>query len=91
MSGTRPEEHADREDARIGPGGPGGSSGREERAGDHAVPGTASMREGYQPESGTGSGSPLEGVEMDTDEEQEIRSSETEDRPDAGPVHRTSG
>lgn len=42
---------------------PGAHSGAESQARERSVPGTASAKEGYQPERGTTAGKPLEGVE----------------------------
>lgn len=42
---------------------PGAHSGAESQAQERTVPGTASAKEGYQPEHGTSAGKPLEGVE----------------------------
>ncbi|MET9180840.1 hypothetical protein ABZX88_21835 [Kitasatospora aureofaciens] len=97
MSSERPDgDRRDRQDpdrkeqeSPVGPGGVGGSSGAEAQPRERTVPGTASAREGYQPDHGTGSGSPLEGVEIDPDEQQEIHPSDDEDQPDAGPVRRS--
>lgn len=46
---------------------PGAHSGAESQAQERSVPGTASAKEGYQPEKGTAEGKPLEGV--DTEEQ----------------------
>ncbi|GHD51240.1 hypothetical protein [Streptomyces galbus] len=43
---------------------PGAHSGAESQARDRSVPGTASSKEGYQPDHGTTAGRPLEGVEV---------------------------
>ncbi|MBD0420105.1 hypothetical protein H0H10_13160 [Streptomyces sp. TRM S81-3] len=65
MSGEK--DQRDRRDDRFsrarGDEEPGAHSGGESQARDRTVPGTASAREGYQPERGTGAGEPLEGVE----------------------------
>jgi len=42
---------------------PGAHSGAESQARQRTVPGTASAKEGYQPDRGTTAGEPLEGVE----------------------------
>ncbi|MGW5463964.1 hypothetical protein [Streptomyces sp. NPDC003996] len=42
---------------------PGAHSGSESQARERSLPGTASAKEGYQPERGTTAGNPLEGVE----------------------------
>ncbi|GGL64394.1 hypothetical protein GCM10010129_05060 [Streptomyces fumigatiscleroticus] len=44
---------------------PGAHSGLESRARERTVPGTASAKEGYQPDRGTVAGNPLEGIESD--------------------------
>lgn len=44
---------------------PGAHSGGESQAQERSVPGTASAREGYQPDRGTVAGDPLEGVEAE--------------------------
>jgi hypothetical protein len=44
---------------------PGAHSGAESQAQERSVPGTASAKEGYQPERGTTAGKPLEGVETE--------------------------
>ncbi|MET8771043.1 hypothetical protein [Streptomyces sp. NPDC004658] len=41
---------------------PGAHSGSESQARDRTVPGTASAKEGYQPDEGTLAGEPLRGV-----------------------------
>ncbi|KMS92152.1 MULTISPECIES: hypothetical protein [Streptomyces] len=41
---------------------PGAHSGSESQARDRTIPGTASAKEGYQPEEGTAAGEPLRGV-----------------------------
>ncbi|MDN0197646.1 hypothetical protein [Streptomyces sp. S.PNR 29] len=42
---------------------PGAHSGAESQAQERTIRGTASAKEGYQPERGTTAGKPLEGVE----------------------------
>lgn len=42
---------------------PGAHSGAESQAQERSLPGTASAKEGYQPERGTAAGNPLEGTE----------------------------
>ncbi|MEV4437152.1 hypothetical protein [Streptomyces sp. NPDC049585] len=42
---------------------PGAHSGKESRARERSVPGTASAREGYQTKGGTARGEALEGVQ----------------------------
>jgi hypothetical protein len=59
----RHEENEDRYDRARDPGEPGAHSGAESQTQDRSVPGTASSKEGYQPERGTTAGKPLEGVE----------------------------
>ncbi|MFK4148402.1 hypothetical protein [Streptomyces sp. NPDC004065] len=44
---------------------PGAHSGGESLPRDRTVPGTASAKEGYQPERGTSAGDPLEGLESE--------------------------
>jgi hypothetical protein len=44
---------------------PGAHSGAESQAQERSVPGTASAKEGYQPDRGTTAGKPLEGVEAE--------------------------
>ncbi|KDN78442.1 hypothetical protein [Streptomyces coeruleorubidus] len=44
---------------------PGSHSGAESQAQDRSIPGTASNKEGYQPERGTTAGTPLEGIETE--------------------------
>ncbi|MFH9087926.1 hypothetical protein [Streptomyces sp. NPDC017673] len=41
---------------------PGAHSGSESQARDRTIPGTASAKEGYQPDEGTAAGEPLRGV-----------------------------
>ncbi|MEV7814022.1 hypothetical protein AB0P05_25345 [Streptomyces flaveolus] len=41
---------------------PGAHSGSESQARDRTIPGTASAKEGYQPEEGTAADEPLRGV-----------------------------
>ncbi|MCG0068284.1 hypothetical protein L0F81_34335 [Streptomyces tricolor] len=53
---------------------PGAHSGGESQARERSVPGTASAKEGYQPEDGTVAGEPLRGVgreEREKEREQE--------------------
>lgn len=57
---------------------PGAHSGAESQAQQRSVPGTASAKEGYQPERGTTAGKPLEGLET------EERASQEEDEGGAG-------
>ncbi|UFR06688.1 hypothetical protein KBP30_38380 [Streptomyces sp. Go40/10] len=60
---------------------PGAYSGGESQARERSVPGTASAREGYQPEDGTGAGEPLRGVDA---REREEEDREGKDRTDSG-------
>ncbi|MEU8546203.1 hypothetical protein AB0C81_04185 [Streptomyces roseoverticillatus] len=55
---ARRESHERARDA----GEPGAHSGRESRPRERSVPGTASAREGYQPQGGTAQDEALEGV-----------------------------
>ena len=71
-----------------GPGGPGASSGGEQRPEQRVVPGTASAAEGYQPDQGTAGGSPLDGVEIDPAEAEEVTRAPDAAEADAGPVRR---
>jgi hypothetical protein len=50
---------------------PGAHSGGEQQARNRSVPGTASAKEGYQPERGTTAGKPLEGVEAPAEADRE--------------------
>ncbi|MEU6589690.1 hypothetical protein ABZ923_10770 [Streptomyces sp. NPDC046881] len=47
---------------------PGAHSGGESQARERTVPGTASAKEGYQPEEGTVAGEPLRGVGVEEQE-----------------------
>ncbi|CAL9336825.1 hypothetical protein [Streptomyces sp. enrichment culture] len=49
----------------LDPDEPGSHSGAESQAQDRSIPGTASSKEGYQPERGTTAGKPLEGIEAE--------------------------
>ncbi|CAL9637838.1 hypothetical protein [Streptomyces sp. enrichment culture] len=64
----RKDRHGNRYDRARDAGEPGAHSGAESQARKRSVRGTASNREGYQPERGTTAGKPLEGVESDRDE-----------------------
>ncbi|QTE02930.1 hypothetical protein [Streptomyces cyanogenus] len=52
---------------------PGAHSGGESQARERTIPGTASAKEGYQPESGTVAGEPLRGVRAEEQQEEESR------------------
>ncbi|MFI8192379.1 hypothetical protein ACIF8T_26940 [Streptomyces sp. NPDC085946] len=62
MTGQK-DQGGDRFDRARSPEEPGAHSGGESQARERSVPGTASAKEGYQPERGTTAGKPLEGVE----------------------------
>jgi hypothetical protein len=68
--------------------GPGAHSGAEQREQQRIVPGTAGAAEGYSSGEGTGAGDPLKGVEADQADVDQVRPSDTEGEPDAGPVER---
>ncbi|GGW14054.1 hypothetical protein GCM10018980_14130 [Streptomyces capoamus] len=55
---------------------PGAHSGSESQARERTVPGTASAKEGYQPEAGTVAGEPLRGVGMEDQEDEGRRGGE---------------
>ncbi|MET9443793.1 hypothetical protein [Streptomyces sp. NPDC006610] len=59
------DQSGDRYDRARDPEEPGAHSGGESQAQERSVPGTASAREGYQPDRGTVAGDPLEGVEAE--------------------------
>ncbi|MFF8670195.1 hypothetical protein [Streptomyces sp. NPDC015242] len=59
------EHHEDGHDRARDPQEPGSHSGAESQAQDRSIPGTASSKEGYQPERGTTAGKPLEGIESE--------------------------
>ncbi|MEU7083441.1 hypothetical protein [Streptomyces achromogenes] len=63
---------------------PGAHSGAESQAHERTVPGTASAKEGYQPDTGTTAGEPLRGVEAG-DRRRE------DDRPRGGEEDRSDG
>jgi hypothetical protein len=64
MAGQK-DHRGDRYDRARSQSEPGAHSGSEHQAQKRSVPGTASAREGYQPERGTTAGKPLEGVEAE--------------------------
>ncbi|MEU2281527.1 hypothetical protein ABZ614_06055 [Streptomyces sp. NPDC013178] len=77
MTGQK-DQRGDRYDRARSPDEPGAHSGAESRPQERSVPGTASAKEGYQPEQGTTAGKPLEGVET------EERSRKDPDAEDGG-------
>ncbi|MET9452920.1 hypothetical protein [Streptomyces cinerochromogenes] len=60
---------------------PGAHSGGESQARERSIPGTASAKEGYQPEQGTVAGEPLRGVDA---REREKEDREGEGQTDSG-------
>jgi hypothetical protein len=62
---------------------PGAHSGAESQPRERTVPGTASAKEGYQPDRGTTAGKPLEGIEVTEDTR-----GEPEGEGDTGPRRR---
>jgi hypothetical protein len=69
----RDEKPADRYARARGDEEPGAHSGGESRARERSIPGTASAKEGYQPERGTAAGKPLRGVGEEEPEEENRR------------------
>lgn len=63
MTDDRKNRGGNRYDRARGDEEPGAHSGAESQARKRSLRGTASNREGYQPERGTTAGKPLEGVE----------------------------
>ncbi|MFE9626611.1 hypothetical protein [Streptomyces sp. NPDC006527] len=61
----RNDHRGDRYDRARDEAEPGAHSGSEHQAQERSVPGTASAKEGYQPERGTTAGKPLEGIEAE--------------------------
>ncbi|MEU3851106.1 hypothetical protein [Streptomyces sp. NPDC029554] len=59
------DRHEDGYDRARDQGEPGSHSGAESQAQDRSLPGTASSKEGYQPERGTSAGNPLDGIETE--------------------------
>ncbi|GAB2878719.1 hypothetical protein GCM10027074_53720 [Streptomyces deserti] len=81
----RKDDHTDKYARARGDQEPGAHSGSESQARERTIPGTASAKEGYQPNRGTAAGKPLEAVEAEDQEQQAAQ----EDRGgEAGPDRR---
>ncbi|WP_030345880.1 hypothetical protein [Streptomyces sp. NRRL S-1022] len=76
------DEPADRYARARGDEEPGAHSGGESQARERTIPGTASAKEGYQPDRGTVAGEPLRGV--GTEDQEGERRQEDEDTGSGG-------